>query len=126
VVAIIHENFKITSVRTTDIDCAHHVGYVTKTNKQTMLVRFNARYLVDDLMARKSNLKNTGFIIYDDMTYLNRILLNKLKARDDIASVWVGNGNIWARPHADGPIFKMQVGDDIEKKLNLKPQPLPE
>ena len=78
-----------------------------------MLVRFHQRDLVDDLMSRKANLKNSGLILYDDMTHMNRLLLNKLNNRDDIASVWTGNGNIWARPLADGPKFKMQVGDDI-------------
>jgi hypothetical protein len=123
VVAIIHDIFKIPSVRVTDLDCAHRVGYVTKTNKQTMLVRFHQRDLVDDLMSRKANLKNSGIILYDDMTHMNRLLLNKLNARDDIVSVWTKNGAIWARPIAEGPKFKMQVGDDIEKKLSLQPQP---
>ena len=56
---------------------------------------------------------------------LNRILINKLKDRDDIDSVWTQNGSIWCRPLPNGKKYKMQIGDNIEKKLKLKPLPVP-
>ena len=123
VVKIIRENFKLDQVRVTDIDCAHRLGRVTAKNKQTMLIRFFARDLVDDLVQRKSNLKGSGLILYDDQTQLNRILINTLKDRDDIDEVWTGNGNIWARPNKNGKKYKMFIGDDIEQKLKLNPLP---
>ena len=123
VLKIIHENFKLTHVRPTDIDCAHRLGRVTAKNKQTMIIRFFARDLVDDLSQNKKHLKGSGLILYDDQTQLNRILINTLKDRDDIDEVWTGNGNIWARPKKNGPRFKMYIGDDIEEKLGLDPLP---
>jgi hypothetical protein len=123
VLKIIHENFKLTHVRPIDIDCAHRLGRVTAKNKQTMIIRFFARDLVDDLKQNMKNLKGSGLILYDDQTQLNRILINTLKARDDIDEVWTGNGNIWARPNKNGPKFKMYIGDDIEQKLGLDPLP---
>jgi hypothetical protein len=123
VVRIIRENFKLDQVRVKDIDCAHRVGRVTAKNKQTMLIRFFARDLVDDLIQRQSNLKGSGLIVYSDQTQLNRLLINSLKDRDDIDDVWTAHGNIWARPEKNGQKYKMIIGDDIEEKLKLDPIP---
>jgi hypothetical protein len=118
---VIKENLKIERVQITDIDCAHRVGYVTATNKQTMLVRFFARDLADDVRSRMKHLKGTGMILYKDATSLNRSLLNRIKDRDDVASVWMQNGKIWARPVANGPKFKIELGDNYEEKMHLQP-----
>jgi hypothetical protein len=121
VVRIIRENFKLDQVRVKDVDCAHRMGRVTAKNKQTMLVRFFARDLVDDIIQRQSNLKGTGLIVYSDQTQMNRKLITTLKARDDVEDVWTAHGNIWARPEKDGQKFKMIIGDNIEEKLSLDP-----
>jgi hypothetical protein len=121
VLKIIKENLKIPNVQITDIDCAHRVGYVTATNKQTMLVRFFARDLADDVRSRMKNLKGSGMILYEDATSLNRTLLNRIKDRDDVVSVWMANGKIWARPVINGPKYKIELGDNYEEKMHLQP-----
>jgi hypothetical protein len=63
VTKLIHEKLKLERMSPQDIDCAHHVGAVTDKGKQTMLVRFFARDLADDVMKHKRNLKGTGILI---------------------------------------------------------------
>ena len=105
-----------------DIDCAHRVGAVTDKGKQTMLVRFFARDLAEDVMKNKRNLKGTGILIYEDTTWMNRQLITELKDRDDVDSVWLKNGTIWVRLEPTGRKFKISIADDVETKLAEKRQ----
>jgi hypothetical protein len=80
----------------TDIDCAHRVGPV-KDEKQTMLVRFYARDLTNLSVSKKSSLKGSDFILYEDATVKNRRLLNALKLMKKFESVWILNGCVWIK-----------------------------
>ena len=74
-----------------EIDCAHRVG--GKTNgKQALLVRFHRRDYVDALVEVRKKLKGTGFVIFEDATYRNRQLINRLKSHSAIDSSWLSRG----------------------------------
>ena len=79
------------------------------------------RDLADDVRSRMKNLKGSGMILYEDATSLNRTLLNRIKDRDDVVSVWMQNGKIWARPVINGPKYKIELGDNYEEKMHLQP-----
>ena len=71
-----------------ELDCAHHVG-AKMDGKQAILVRFHRRDYVDRLIEVRKQLNGTGFTIFEDSTFHNRRLLNRLKNHSDIESSWL-------------------------------------
>jgi hypothetical protein len=107
------DNLKIPGINTRDIDCAHRVGY-PKDGKQTMLVRFFERDYVDVVLGKKTTLKNSTFVLFEDATMKDRKLTNKLNDHDKVHSAWISNGTVWAKKSQDGDKFKVSFHDDIE------------
>jgi hypothetical protein len=102
------EVFKINNITFEDIDCAHRVGKVSD-QKQTMLVRFFSRDLVSAIISKKSTLKGTGFVVFEDSTLINHKLLNALKLHPNIDSAWITNGTVWAKKLAGGAKQRMTI-----------------
>jgi hypothetical protein len=99
-----------------DIDCAHRVGKKDKNGKQTLLVRLFERDNVEALLSKKKNLKGSGFILYEDATYLDRRLITALKDHPNVSSAWMHHGTIWARHigAGDKEKTKVQILDDLD------------
>jgi hypothetical protein len=115
---------QITDILTSDMDCAHRLGYVEDA-KQVLLVKFFARDTVDYIMRQKTKLKGTNIQIYGDTTQKNRTLLHDLYVHPEIESSWSQSGKIWGKLKT-GKKMKFGICDDISKKIissrNKKPR----
>ena len=108
----------ISGVTIDDIDCAHRVGDVTDKGKQTMLVRFFARDLVQLILKTRTILKGSPFVIFEDMPVLSRRLLKTVKDNPKVEAAWCQNGAIWAKPKGKTTRkLKFKLGDDVTKKI---------
>jgi hypothetical protein len=114
------DKLKISDLLYNDIDCAHRVGSITDF-KQTMLIRFHARDSVDYVMRYKTNLKGSGIVLYEDTTWRNRKLINKIKRRADVDSAWCIGGTIWCKLHKSPNKIKITLGDDLDVLLGPLP-----
>jgi hypothetical protein len=99
-----------------DIDCAHRVGDVKKF-KQTMLVRFFRREIVEFLLKTRKVLKKKGYVIHEDTSYQNRSLLNTLSDRPEVEYAWCMGGKIFVKKHNSDQKIKISIIDDIDTKL---------
>ena len=79
-----------------------------------MLVRLYSRQIRELLLSKKSNLKETEFVLHEDAPLIQCRLLFKLKHHDNIESAWLGNGTIFARKLSGGDKFKVDIHDDID------------
>ena len=93
------------------------MGY-PKDNKQTLLVRFFERDYVDLVLGKKTILKDSTFVVFEDATMKNRKLVNKLNDHDKVHSAWITNGTVWAKKNQEGEKFKVGIHADIETLLN--------
>jgi hypothetical protein len=117
VLDVLRGNLELDGVTIEDIDCAHHVGQESQDGKQTMLVRFFARDLVQMILKNRRMLKGSQIIIYEDCPLLNRKLQHTLQNNPDIESAWCGNGAVWAKPIGHGKKVKFLIGEEINDKL---------
>jgi hypothetical protein len=114
--AFFTDNLKVPGLSTMDIDCAHRVGKVS-ASKQTMLVRLYERDYVDLLLKKKSNLKGSTFVLYEDATFLDRKLINLLNDHPLVENAWMTHGTIWAKKVDGGDKVKVTIKDDINSVL---------
>ena len=106
----------------TDIDCAHRLGEI-KDGKQTILMRFFARDVVDYLLRNKTRLKDTNIMLFEDMSYKDRMLLHALKARTlEVESAWYLAGKIWAKLRT-GRKIQVNINDNLDDVLKGKGRP---
>jgi hypothetical protein len=111
------EVMKIQGFNTMDIDCAHRVGTVTQDKKQTMLVRLFERDYIDLILTKRTMLKGSELVIYEDASYINRTLVTALKNDPRIHSAWIAYGRIWAKKTIKGKKFKVTMHDDLDALL---------
>jgi hypothetical protein len=121
VLDIITRVMDISGVTIHDIDCAHRVGEITDKGKQTMLVRFFARDLVQLILKTRTILKGSPFVVFEDMPVLSRRLLRSVKDNPKTESGWCQNGAIWAKPVGKfSQKLKFKLGDDVTRKLEIQ------
>ena len=99
-----------------EIDCAHRVGPV-RNDKQSMIVKVFKRDFIDNIIQNRKKLKASPYVIHEDSTLENRRLLNRLKNHDNIDRAWLLRGTVWATTR-DGKKFKVDIYDDINKKIS--------
>ena len=102
-------------IPTNDIDCAHRVGG-RKDGKQIMLVRFIHRDHVETIIKNRHALKNSDYVIYEDTTYGNRKLLNRLHVHPMIKQSWYIRGKVWGLTHK-GLKVRFVIYDDIAARI---------
>jgi hypothetical protein len=95
-----------------EIDCSHRVGKIV-ANKQTLLVRLFSREQVDTILSKRKNLKGSTFVIFEDATMANRLLVNALNRMDVVENAWITNGTVWAKK-AGGTKFKVTIHDNLD------------
>ena len=100
-----------------NMDCAHRVGAITEEKTQTMLVHFYSREDVSRNLYKRRMLAGSQFVIFEDTTLLNRLLINNLKDHIDVHSAWCSNGQVWARRHDSDKKIKFGILDNIDDKL---------
>jgi hypothetical protein len=125
VLDFIVNHLKIDNINIDDIDTAHRVGRKDKDGKQTMLTRLFSRDLVQLMTKKRKLLKESDFVLHDDLTLRDRKLLWKLKHHPNVESAWSSNGSIWSKPISGAKSHKVTIGDNLEEKLRLPTPPEP-
>ena len=69
-----------------------------------------------EAIARRKQLKNTGIVVYEDLTQLNLKLINRLKSHQEIKAAFSLNGKIIGVTNTDKKIH-FDPYDDIPKKI---------
>jgi len=81
-----------------DIDISHRMGRKQVDYKRPIIVRFLQRTKRDTLMRRRKDLKETGVFINEDLSRMNKMVLNSAKRQlSENESVWAFNGNLYHR-----------------------------
>ena len=87
-------------------------------NCYSVLVRFFARDLTQLVIKRRTALKGSVIVIYEDCTLLTRRLLRTVKDTPNVESAWTQNGVVWAKPEGrNSKKVRFVLGDDISKKV---------
>jgi hypothetical protein len=125
VVDFIVNQLKIDNITIDDIDTAHRVGRKDQDGKQTMLTRLFSRDLIQLMTKKRRLLKDSDFVLHDDLTLRDRKLLWDLKRHPNVESAWSSNGSIWSKPISGEKSNKVTIGDNLEDKLRLPTPPEP-
>jgi hypothetical protein len=120
VVEFLKTKLKLEHVEIQHVDCAHRVGPVTDKNKQTMLVRLYSRDNVDTILSVRKTLKDSGYIIYEDLPMITRLLINDLKKNYGLNSTWYSNGKVWVKKTATSEKFIIGITDNIRAVIDSK------
>jgi hypothetical protein len=119
---LLTEKLNINNVGAADIDTAHRIGPVVD-GKQTLLVRFFRREIVEHILGSKRLLKGKMMSIFQDTTQKNRQLMYELALRPEVESTWCSNGTVWVKVHSKAKKFKVTITEDIDKLLAKHPKP---
>lgn len=101
-----------------DIDVAHRIGKA-KDEKQTILARFFRRNLVHKILQTRTVLANSGFIIHEDSTQLNRKLLHHIYKHDGTKNSWLAGGKCWGST-TNHHVLKFDILDNLNSKIDEK------
>jgi hypothetical protein len=115
VLHFIANSLKVSNVLIGEIDCAHRVGKISSDKKQTMLVRFFKRDLTDHLLRKKKILKNSGFVVFEDTTWVNRRLINALNNRAEVEKAWCIGGSVWVKLKNNDKKLKVGINDNLDE-----------
>ena len=77
-----------------DIEAAHPVGQAKDGNPVPLIVHFHHRADQNECIKERSNLKNTGVVIQEDLTKKKVLLLNRVRNHDLVEQTWFSNGRI--------------------------------
>ena len=113
------EKLDIKNVRPMDMDTAHRLGPIID-GKQTILVRFFRRQIVEDILMSKRMLKGKNMSLFQDTTRKNRTLIWNLTQRAEVEGAWCANGKIWAKLHGKTTKIRASITDDLDKLLSKK------
>jgi hypothetical protein len=119
VVDFIVNQLKIDNITIDDIDTAHTVGRSDQDGKQTILTRLFSRDLIQLMTKKRRLLKDSDFVLHDDLTLRDRKLLWNLKRHPNVESAWSSNGSIWSKPISGEKSHKVTIGDNLEDTLRL-------
>ena len=109
-------------VKDGDIDVAHplpvpkHSG-IPNAGSPPLLVKFKHREPRNEAISRRTQLKNSGCVIQEDLTALNIRLMNRLHNHELISRSWAWNGRIYGLTKS-GIKIKFQPFDDVEAKVS--------
>jgi hypothetical protein len=113
------EKLEIKNVRAMDMDTAHRLGPIVD-GKQTVLVRFFRRQVVEDILNSKRMLKGKNMSIFQDTTRKNRTLIWNLTQRAEVEGAWCANGKVWAKLHEKNKKIRVSITEDLDKVLSKK------
>ena len=75
------------------------------------------RDFVDLVLNKKTTLKGTDLVIYEEGSYRNRSLVTALKKDTRIHSAWLAYGFVWAKRTPKGQKFKVHFQDNLDLLL---------
>jgi hypothetical protein len=120
VLSFLADKLNIKNISPEDIDCAHRVGTV-KDKRQTLLVRFFRREIVENVLLVKKNLKGSSVAMFEDSPVKNRTLVWDLNQRAEVESAWTIAGKVWAKLFNIEKKVRVLVTDDIDQVLAKYP-----
>lgn len=88
-------------VKKEDIAAAHRLGRRDKNKKggRAIIVRFISRKVRDSVIKERRKLKASGIVITEDLTQQQFVLLNAVKADEEVCSqAWSDNGKVYMKP----------------------------
>ena len=120
VLSFLAEKLNITNISPDDIDCAHRIGTV-KDKRQTLLVRFFRREIVENVLLVKKNLKGSPVSMFEDSPVKNRTMVWDLNQRAEVESAWTKAGKVWAKLFNIEKKVRVMITDDIDLVLAKYP-----
>jgi hypothetical protein len=111
--AFLAEKFNIKNIEPADIDCAHRVGTV-KEKKQTLLVRFFRREIVEHILSNRKMLKGSEISVFEDTTVKNRTLIYDLNQRAEVEIAWSQSGKVWAKLYNNDKRIRVLVTENLD------------
>ena len=118
VVSIIQTKLELPDISEGDFELAHRVGKPVNGRPQSIIAKFYSRSKRQLVLANRSKLKGSGYVITEDLTVLNQKLLNRARFSKKIKSVWSWNGNIWAITQEDKRLKLVPFDDFNDRLLN--------
>lgn len=103
-----------------DILAIHRIPAINKNHPRPVIVKFINSEVRRSVITKREKLKDT-FTMVDHITQMNAQLLRKLRSEERehlVESAWYFNGHIFVLDKR-GKRHKMEVTDDIDKKLRV-------
>nr|KAG5704038.1 hypothetical protein BaRGS_032127 [Batillaria attramentaria] len=126
VLRILNDKMGLRHVTGESIEIAHRVGKRPESpadRPRPIIVKFLSRKTVGQVFQNKKKLKNTDFMIVEDLTRANYHLLLSCKDHDNCETAWSLRGNIYARLKNDTILQIKTLSDldnvDIDQQSNL-------
>jgi hypothetical protein len=118
--AFLADKLHIKNIEPADIDCAHRVGTV-KEKKQTLLVRFFRREIVEHILSNRKMLKGSEISVFEDTTLKNRTLIYDLNQRAEVETAWSQSGKVWAKLYNIDKRIRVLVTENIDTVMAKYP-----
>ena len=120
ILAFLADKLNIKNIDPADIDCAHRLGTI-KEKKQTLLVRFFRREIVEHILFNKKMLKGSEVSLFEDTTVKNRTLIYDLNQRAEVEIAWNQSGKIWAKLYNVEKRIRVKVTENLDTVLAKYP-----
>ena len=82
-----------------------------------VLIKLKNNHEKTKIMRKRSDFKNNGHRLVDDVTKMNAQLIQTLMERDDVEQAWFFNGSVFAKGKGTEKRHKVELFDDIDKAL---------
>lgn len=83
-----------------EIDCAFRLGKESDEEVRTVVVNFVRNSKRNEVFYSKNKLKDTSFVIYEDLTHSRYELLSAAKKKYGKSKAWSSNGKIYVLNHS--------------------------
>ena len=118
VLSFIKEKLNLKHFEMKEIEAAHRVGISRNNRPQAMIIRFARRDSRMEVLKNRKCLKNSPFVVTEDLTRLNVLLLNRAKNHPRIDQAWSWNCKCWAIGK-NGNKIKLSLFSDIDALLDV-------
>ena len=100
------------------MDVGHRLGPFNKDQPRGIILKFVRRTNKHAVIQLRSRLANTQYVIKEDLTNVNRALMDKMRQRDNVSAVWSTNGKIFAEVENENGNKKVRkVESDLKARI---------
>jgi hypothetical protein len=92
-----------------------------KEKKQTLLVRFFRREIVEHILFTKKMLKGSEISLFEDTTIKNRTLIFDLNQRAEVEIAWSQSGKVWAKLYNIDKRIRVLVTENLDTVMAKYP-----
>ncbi|XP_033758134.1 uncharacterized protein LOC117340483 [Pecten maximus] len=96
VVSLIKDKLKLPTFNEAEIDVAHRLGKHISGKTRSVICKFVQRRKKSEVVTKRRALKGSGIVIVEDMTQMNRTLLNEVKQVEGVKNTWCSDGKLFA------------------------------